>query len=252
MKNQHSSQLFSLFLFVLGAAQGHSATVLGNLNELPSPGDIQVTVGGWRAIPFMTNNAAYQVTSISAMISANQNIPGTSDPSYDGLHFAVFDNRDLATEGLGPGSSIGRLDRDASSSTLLEQRFTGTIMLQPQTSYWLVAAVDNGGPLLGFNWDTASTLDPDSGSAWLFGSDLVGAGSPTDGTNRDFTSANLGSSWTLASGTFRGYFQVEAVVVPEPSSAMLIGLGTFVLAGIRRRHKIVEQDAAMKNQRKSE
>ena len=240
MKTQQSSQLLSLLLFALGSAQSYSATVLGNLNEPAAPGDIQVTVDGWRAIPFMTDDASYSVTSMSAMISANQNIPGTSDPSYDGLHFAVFDNRDFATEGLGPGSSIGRLDRDPSSSTLLEQRFTGTIMLQPQTSYWLVAAVDNGGPSLGFNWDTASTLDPDSGSAWLFGSDLVGAGSPTDGTNRDFISDNLGSSWTLASGTFRGYFQVEAVVVPEPSSAMLIGVGAFVLAGIRRRHNIVE------------
>lgn len=244
MKNPQSSQLLSLLLFALGAVQGYSATVLGNLNEPASPGDIQVTVGGWRAIPFMTDDAAYQVTSVSALISANQNIPGTSDPSYDGLHFALFDNRDFATEGLGPGTSIGRLDRDASSSTLLEQRFTGTIMLQPQTSYWLLAAVDNGGPSLGFNWDTASTLDPDPGSAWLFGSDLVGAGSPTDGTNRDFISDNLGSGWALASGTFRGYFQVEAVVVPEPSSAILIGVGALALAGIRRRNKIVEQGRA--------
>ena len=105
-----------------------------------------------------------------------------------------------------------------------------------------MAAVDNGGPALGFSWDYTLSPDSDPGSAWEFGSDLLGTGSPTPGTNRDFVSDDLGVGWQLGGGTSRGFFQVDAVAIsasiPEPSSLALLGAASLFVITLRSRREM--------------
>ena len=135
---------------------------------------------------------------------------------------------------VGPQQFLGRLDRDAGTSTLTQQHFTGSLLVESGKSYFMVAAVDNGGPSLGFLWDSAQDGTVDGGVPWKFGSDFTGDGVIDVDINWDSTT--FGANWNTSSFTERGYIKIEATAVPEPSAALLLGLGG-ALAAIRRRRR---------------
>ena len=164
---------------------------------------------------------------------ANQTLPGSSEPDYTGLHFEIFENSVLPS--IGPTIGIGRLERDAGSSTLQEQHFTGTIALQPETTYWLVAAVDNSGPNLGFTWDLSNSKGSDPGSIWTLGNDLTGNGTPNE--DKDYSYNVQVGTWNSINSDDRGYFSIDATVVPEPSGLLLTMLGTVSLLVVRKRER---------------
>ena len=207
------------------AGNAWSATTLSNLSETDSGTGFVFSGSTWRAIPFITDSRAYLVSSVTAAIITNQ----ASD--YNGLHFEIFENSVLPS--IGPTIGIGRLERDAGASTLQEQHFTGNIALQANATYWLVAAVDNGGPNLGFTWDLSSSLNSDFGSSWTLGNDLTGDGTPNE--DKDYSYNVQNTSWAPINSGDRGYFSIDATVVPEPSGLLLTMLGTLGLLVVRKR-----------------
>lgn len=117
------------------------------------------------------------------------------------------------------GSRLETLDNPA---TLVDgaNTFTSTVgtTLQASTTYWVVVGHDAGG----FEWlggtDTAVTSDIGAThDARLFGTQGAGPG-----------------NWTGTSGVLN-QIQVNADVIPEPNSAILLGLAGSMLLVRRRR-----------------
>jgi len=225
------SSLIVTTLLISGNAW--SATTLSNLSQTDSGNGFQFSGSTWRAIPFITDSQTYQVSSVTAAMFANQPNPSL-DPDYTGLHFEIFENSVLPS--IGPSSSIGRLEHDLGLSSLQEQHFTGTITLQPDTTYWLAAAVDNGGPNLGFTWDLSDSKGSDPGSIWTLGNDLIGNGTPTE--DKDYSYNVQVGTWNSIDSVDRGYFSIDATVVPEPSGLLLTMLGALSLLMVRKRERI--------------
>ena len=177
----------------------------------------------WSATPFTTDGSDYILNSILAEIE-DFNEAGT-------LFLEVWSVDNVFAS---PDISLGRLS--LIDDQLVQKTFSGSIPLSANTSYFLVAGVDNGGgqwrERINYSDPLGPYFDVDLGT-WTLET-LFNASS----IQQSYSSSNLGGTWqsdALLGAPLR--MQMEASVVPEPVTISLVALGglCYWVAGRARR-----------------
>ncbi|MFC4992870.1 choice-of-anchor R domain-containing protein [Rubritalea tangerina] len=206
---------YSLPIFLSLQALSYGAVVLSNLDDLPDrieSTSITVSPLNWQATPITTDNASYQINSITANI-------GDFNPA--GTLFMEIWSVDGFAE---PNANLQRLNLVQDFNGAKE--WTGNLILSANTSYFVVVGVDNGGGqwrnFININDPVTPTFGDfrvDQGS-WLLETDFMG--SPII---QSYSSGSQGSSWSsdgLTGAPLR--LEIDATVIPEPHSSTLIAL----------------------------
>lgn len=198
------------FLVIFTAHLANGDLVLSNTGQAPDSKVSQIGVNSWYAIPFMTDGNRYELTSATARMTLFDN---------SSIRMEIWDSGNF----LSPNSKIGTLGWQSGLSSTNNQGFSGSITLESDTSYFLVLMEPNGGVTLAAWWQITTT-GIDLGVPWRFGTDLTSSGDPAPDTNRDLQSSTQGASWIQGSHDNRGYFTLDATVIPEPMSLTLIAM----------------------------
>lgn len=172
-----------------------------------------VTATAWKAQQFTTDAQAYALDQITLMLQSSSNANTTSP-----LEVSIFS--DSSGE---PGVQLVSLTGNLTPSTPLNTRTafsytpTAPLNLTANTSYHILLRSSGSGF---YNWGL-----PFNGTV-----NVTGPG--TASANRE-SSNDSGGSWTQNATPF--FFSVEGTAVPEPSSALLVGLSSLVLLIRRKR-----------------
>lgn len=194
-------------------AQG-TFTYVSNLGQ-PSAGSLVVASNSWFAAGFFagTNSGGYMLNSVQLEM-AN----ATLNPS--GFTVMLYTNAPGVVGGIVPGTSLGTLNGSLNPVTAGTYTYTApsNLTLSPSTIYYIVL--------------TAGKIIPD-GYVWR----LVGANSynPSDGWDAGggLYHSSSGSSWTSFGSNFPQY-AINARAIPEPSSSVLLLLGSGIVIYVRR------------------
>lgn len=203
---------FALFTVWLCFASRPAQAQIDLVNNLATSSDGTDRIGNvlWQADSFQTDNRAYTLTAATLKLSSISGGVVTVD---------LYSNTGVNK----PGSPLVTLGTsNPLATTLADIHFTpvGTLVLQPNTVYWVVAHSPTSA-----DWGaTASTAF--TGAGFIPPSFAFAA------------SSNAGSTWTtqpLANGP--NQFRVQGNT-PEPGTfAFVTGLGFAGLCALRRRRK---------------
>jgi hypothetical protein len=153
----------------------------------------------------------------------------TNDSGNPSGFTVMFCAQSTNLTGIFPGSSLGTLSGSTNPTTAGIYTFTPTanITLSPSTYYFIVltagTAIANGA----YEWSLAGTFSYNPSAGWGVLND--------EGSIATFQSSQNGSSWIGHQGNLQ--FALTATPIPEPSSSLLILLGSGVLIYARRSFK---------------
>jgi hypothetical protein len=191
---------FYLLVLLLGAAPSHASVLVSNLGEPPIAefNTSNFVIGG----SFSTAGGSYTLHSVTVSVFSNSS--GTSElrlrADDAGLPGELIESLGAVT--IGMGSS--QVTYDSLGTTL-----------DADTTYWITLGENGSGD---FQWDVTISTAELSPVSWTIGDQTV---SSDDG----------GATW---SPVFFGppnespKFAINTVVVPEPPSLGLIGLGNLL------------------------
>jgi hypothetical protein len=204
--------IFAAMLLLAGLTRAAAQSLISNTDQ-PGFGLFPtVFAGQWVAAPFRTGADPARLDSISLYEWTFADLPaGTFSVSIwgdqNGQPSAV-----LAGGGLsGPSVPLGAAFQSYTSAA--------GISLAANTEYWVVASSDVADYSEAYTWGTANTTSYSSSFGWQFFD------------HYDWT-PNHGTTWNVAEGTDYGnnfgpqLLAINGVIVPEPSSWTLLGLGT--------------------------
>jgi hypothetical protein len=129
-----------------------------------------------------------------------------------------------------PGSSLETLNGSANPSTggIYTYTDSSNLILSPQTTYFIVltsgTAVANGA----YDWSYGS-----EGPNSLYNPSGGWVAPPFDITDDNYQSSN-GSNWSHVNFGEFAQFAITATPIPEPSSSLLLLLGSGVFIYVRR------------------
>lgn len=208
---------FSLLGLVLAfnGARGfcQSMTFLSNLNE-PSVGGIAVGLNSQLASSFTTgdNVRGYRLDSVQLQMG---------QPNGNPNNFYVSIYRPARSEG--PGSLLATLSGALPLTSGIFTYSAPDVLLSPLSRYWLVVRSDTPVANGFFSYNLTSSSNFVSGEGWSMRS---GYDLSTDGIN-----------WSVAANTPL-QFAINASVVPEPSSFVLLGLaGSLLFTRLARKSR---------------
>jgi len=229
-----SALAIGLALAIAQSPQANATVVMDN--QFPgSTTGMQIlqrtlTSSSWRATPITTDGFDYTLNSITANIQ-DRNPAGT-------LFLEVWSVDTSVT--YGPGSKIGRLQLvDNQATQKLFSANVTSISLSANTSYFVVAGVDNGGGSWDENINFANPLGPYF--QVMTGNWLLQTNGPNSSVLRDSFHGTVDNSLQLtwqSSGLLSAPLRmtIDATAVPEPSTWALVGLGVLIYTlQLRRR-----------------
>lgn len=196
-----------------------AAVLISNTDQQPPVGGIpDVFSGQWVAAPFLTGTVSTQLSSVSLYEWTFGAPTGTFSVSVYG------DNNGL------PGSPLpgGGLSGPSMPQGAGLQNYTAaqSLLLSPNTQYWIVASSDNASSVDSYSWPSAPNTSYTSAFGWAFFDHYAGT-------------ANHGTTWASFGGIGNGFgpqlLAINGVVVPEPSALVLAGLGLLALCAARSR-----------------
>ncbi|MGJ8672081.1 choice-of-anchor R domain-containing protein [Rubritalea sp.] len=212
-------------LFLCG--QLNAAVALSNLDDLADRNETifsDISPGEWHATPFSTDGSNYQLNSITANIG---------DFTTSGTLFMEIWSAGAST--AAPESSLHRLTLSIDTNGV--KSWDSNFTLSANTSYFAVMGADNGGG----QWKQFLNTNDPYGSGTPFGDFRVDQGTWTLDTDfmgsplaQSYSSSSFGASW-LSDGAIGAplRFEIDATVIPEPNTVLLLGIGT--LAFLRKR-----------------
>lgn len=175
---------------------------LSNLVQ-PSLASHPISSNSWIAQPFFTapSIVGFNLDSIQLLLGATlRNATGLSVAVYSGSRkpqtpFGFLSGPEPTSEGVYHFSASG-------------------ITLTPQTLYWIVLTAETPASAGNFTWERSSSQSYFSASGWTMG--------------LSFFSSEDGSSW-LQTTPYPMQFALYASVIPEPSSFVLLSVGSLFL-----------------------
>lgn len=193
---------------LLFAPQGKAAVLLSNLSEaFPGGGTIAINEGAYYAFAFTTGSASqgYHLNAVTLALWV--------DPSHTApITVAIHGSSPFPD---GNGITLQSSDGSTGYDVPVSYSPTATLVLAPQTEYWIVL----GGTLDGAQFFPTSMTGFTSSDGWIKHHSLASSWDGVNWSNPDF---------------FTGRYAVDATVVPEPSMGALGCLGLAALLRGRR------------------
>lgn len=183
----------------LGLPSGLHAATTSNLTY-PDPGwpGDTVTRTAYLASSFTTNASAASYTLDTVIVDM-----GTAITPGGGFKLELRSDQSLV-----PGAVVAELVGEGNPSDgLFAYTPAATVILNANTTYWLVASVSGGTGE--YRWRAAASNDQTGD--WAIGNNIGFSG-------------NSGANWSLQ-GFPPSLFSISATAVPEPGSAILLLLG---------------------------
>lgn len=205
-------------LLIAQSSQGQGTVYVSNLSQT-STGSEAVGSDSWIAAQFHTGNTAngYLLDSVQLAI-AN----ATGSPS--GFMVMIYAQSGDPNAIL-PGSSLGNLSSslDPSAAGIYTYSPASNFTLLSNTSYFIVltagTTIANGA----YEWSLSGVNSYNPNGGWtVFG-----------GVSSDVLKSSNGSTWNSLSGVYP-QFAITATPIPEPSSSLLLLLGSSVFIYVRR------------------
>jgi hypothetical protein len=198
-------------------AQG-TVTYLSNLGQT-SDGSNPVGSDSWLAAIFATgnNSSGYMLNSVQLGIT-----DASGNPS--GFTVMIYAQNYSNLGGAFPGSSIGTLNGSLNPVTAGTYTYTddSDIILSPSTYYFLVVTAGTAVANSAYEWSFANTASYNPTDNWL--------GAVTLSSSNGLSWIRLGSNPDY---DFSEY-AITATAIPEPSSSLLLLLGSGVFIYVRR------------------
>ena len=206
---------YVFFAFALSGSRGHaqSQTFLSNLGETTS-GYVSVGSNSLISIPFLTGNdvRGYFLDSVQLSLNTPSGNPNT-----------IFVSIHRGSRSEGPGILRGFLSGSNPSSAGVFSFAATNMSLSPLSIYWLQVSSDTPVAMGSFSCNLTSSSNFESNEGWALG---IKYDLSTDGIN-----------WNVAANTPLK-FAINASVVPEPSSLVLLGLGgSFLFTRLARKSR---------------
>ncbi len=188
------------------AVDACAGTAFSNIGQTPV-GSLAIASNSWRAEQFFTGTktGGYWLDSVTIQLGSPVGTPF-------GFSLGIYDNNGLG--GFTPGNLLQSLSGAEPSVSGTFTFLSSSLLLTPNSSYFIVATADSPLTSGSFQWDTTSWVY--QGHAYEFG-----AGGLL------FQSLN-GQTWTYSRPN-NYVFAINATAVPEPSSLVLLGMGCSIL-----------------------
>ena len=206
--------LFLLGVVLIGGTSSKAnpigtETWVSNLTESVT-GTSGFTSTGWCTSSFITDGASYVLNSATMRVSS-QSVPVTIE--------ALLCDDSAGQPGLIVETLIGNpivnSIWDGSLDTTTFEDITvlsSGITLAPNTTYWLVATATSGAGV----WVSTNTVNSMSPGLWSI-------------TGEHSVSFDSGGTWSAGTPGHPNQFSIEATIVPEPGTLLLLGLGGMML-----------------------
>lgn len=210
MKNHLNLSCIFLCLLLFTVVPARAVVLIGNLTAPEGSTQDQIGVDGgpdnWVAVSFTMPPEFYSVSN--AVLRIVENV------ALDGMP-ALSLWRDVAGA---PGDNLMGFSVPTLQSGVQNYTFNplGPVALGASETYWLVVGNTGAG---NYGWRKSQPPTDPSGIA---------------GFGNYIGSANAGATWNPANLAERYKFEINGVLVPEPSTAFLFLIG-FVALGMRRR-----------------
>jgi len=208
------SFLFLLAIVLLGGTGAEAnpivaETWVSNLTE-SATGTSGFTSTGWCTSSFITDGASYVLKSVTMRV-LSQSVPVTIE--------ALLYNNNGGQPGQIAETLIGNPTVnsiwDGSLDTTTFEDITvlsNGITLSPNTTYWLVATATSGAGV----WASTNTTNSMSPGLWSI-------------TGEHSVSFDSGGIWSAGTPGYPNQFNIDAIIVPEPTTFLLFSLGMIML-----------------------
>jgi hypothetical protein len=207
-----ASILWAAAASALYAVPTPTVTLLSNLDQPTQPSATVVGLNQFLAAPFITGESGSIFESVTIPLMAFASSQGDFRVS---LH---IDDAGLPGGTMADGVLSG--DSGPRASSLYTYAAVADLFLNPNTRYWIVADSDFATPNANYGWYDTLSFDYSSVAGWQLPGHLA-------------SSHDAGATWRSNEDALIPRplkFEVAGMIVPEPSSLALAGLGTLALA----------------------
>jgi hypothetical protein len=197
--------VIGLLLPLMWEAQG--TLYVSNLGQTPT-GSASIGSDAWVAQDFFTgtNASGYILNSVQLLMD-------TASGSPSGFDVSLYSS--LRGEPNDLGNLVGS---DPSAGGIFTYTDSG-LTLSPSTDYFIVLTATTPVAQGAYNWSTVSASSTIGGEEWMIIPDIYSSGN--------------GLSWQI-SRQYTFQIGIYATAVPEPSSSLLLLLGSGVFIYVRR------------------
>lgn len=199
----------SLFSF---SGKGQGTLFVSNLSQ-PVNTIVFIAHDSWYANSFTTgpNSLGYSLNSVQLLMQT-----AIGNPS--GFSVSIY----LGNGGFPSSTNVGNLSGSDPLAGGVHSYSASMVTLLPSTRYFVVVSAQTFLSTGAFRWSSPTTGFSDTTGGWSYG--------PYHSTSTD------GINWSRSAPDLQ--YAVYATAIPEPSSAVVLALGSLMLAtSLRRRHK---------------